>query len=182
MPSKPRTITRLPSASGSSRGSLHPTDSPTATAMTTVTRTNAARRRQAASRRSRADADAPRTWQSQCPGIPRRRYRPQHASGAPRRRFAECSCLALRAVPAGERIAVEQRLALHVVLRFRPNSFSTVGAISTSVGSFSSMALLQKRMPGTRRGSTQWSPLQALTLSSNTLPMMTPDVQSQEWR
>ena len=43
-------------------------------------------------------------------------------------------------------------------------------------------ARLQKKTPGTRRGSTQWSPLQALTLSSKVGPATTPVAQSQETR
>ena len=55
-----------------------------------------------------------------------------------------------------------------------PNSRSTVGAMSTSAGSSVSIGRLQKRTPGTSRGSMQWSPLHAFVLSSKTGPATTP--------
>ena len=55
-----------------------------------------------------------------------------------------------------------------------PNNVSAVGAMSISAGFSVSIFLLQKKMPGTRRGSMQWSPLQAFVLSSKTGPATMP--------
>ena len=63
-----------------------------------------------------------------------------------------------------------------------PKSRSTVGAMSTMPGSCVSIFSLQKKMPGTMRGSTMWSPLHALTLSSNTGPEAIPVAQSHDVR
>ena len=63
-----------------------------------------------------------------------------------------------------------------------PNSRSAVGAMSMSAGSSASIVRLQKNTPGTSRGSMQWSPLHALTLSSKTGPATTPVAQSHDVR
>ena len=63
-----------------------------------------------------------------------------------------------------------------------PKSQSAVGAMSISAGSSRSMDLLLKNTPGTILGSTQWSPLHAFTLSSNTRPATTPVAPSHEMR
>ena len=63
-----------------------------------------------------------------------------------------------------------------------PNSFSTVGAMSTSAGSAVSTLRLQKSAPSTSRGSMQWSPLHGFRLSSNTGPDTMPEAQSHEMR
>src|SRR5208283_4550615 len=66
--------------------------------------------------------------------------------------------------------------------RASPNSFRIVGATSTIAG-FSSMNLwLENRTPGTSRGSMQWSPLQALMLSSKICEVTLPSTESHEAR
>src|SRR5438477_598055 len=64
----------------------------------------------------------------------------------------------------------------------RPKSFSTVGATSTIAGFSSAILKLEKRTPGTSRGSMQWSPLQALRLSSKILVVILPMTESHEAR
>ena len=54
-----------------------------------------------------------------------------------------------------------------------------VGAILIILGVSLVMARLQKKTPGTIRGSTQWSPLQLLVLSENTSDVTAPVAQSQ---
>jgi hypothetical protein len=41
---------------------------------------------------------------------------------------------------------------------------------------------LQKKIPGTMRGSMQWSPLQLLVLSLKVFSLVQPTAQSHEWR
>ena len=57
-----------------------------------------------------------------------------------------------------------------------PKKLSAVGARSMIAGSSFSIGWLARKMPGTSLGSTMWSPLQALTLSSKTAPATTPEV------
>jgi hypothetical protein len=54
--------------------------------------------------------------------------------------------------------------------------------MSMSPGSSASIAWLQKSTPGTSRGSTVWSPLHALVLSSKIGPETTPVAQSHDAR
>ena len=49
-------------------------------------------------------------------------------------------------------------------------------------GSFSLRGMLENRTPGTTLGSMQWSPPQALTLSSKTVASTFPVTESQETR
>ena len=64
----------------------------------------------------------------------------------------------------------------------RPNTSSTVGAMSIRRGVSVLILRFDQNTPGTRRGSTQWSPDQLLVLSVNTFFDTAPVAQSHEWR
>ncbi len=77
----------------------------------------------------------------------------------------------------------EQRAPLHVRCRLEPEQLQRRRRdVDQGRVRRSSIGRLQKSTPGTWRGSTQWSPLQALTLSSKTGPATTPVAQSHEAR
>ena len=60
--------------------------------------------------------------------------------------------------------------------------WSRLGAISTRCGLSEEIFRLQKKVPGTNSGSTQWSPLQGRRLSSKTVSDTFPITESHEAR
>ena len=63
-----------------------------------------------------------------------------------------------------------------------PNSLRAVGAMSSIPGASAPKSRLQNSTPGICGGSTQWSPLHALVLSSKTGPETLPSATPRELR